>query len=30
VSFDVVPGSAVLVEDSGDEPETAAPVAKPQ
>jgi hypothetical protein len=24
VSFDVVPGSAVLVEDSGDEPETAA------
>jgi hypothetical protein len=23
VSFDVVPGSAVLVEDSGDEPETA-------
>jgi hypothetical protein len=25
VSFDVVPGSAVLVEDSGDEPETPAP-----
>jgi len=25
VSFDIVPGSAVLVEDSGDEPETAAP-----
>ena len=25
VSFDIVPGSAVLVEDSGDEPETSAP-----
>ena len=25
VSFDIVPGSAVLVEDAGDEPETAAP-----
>ena len=32
VSFDIVPGSAVLVEDSGDEPETAAPAteAKPK
>jgi hypothetical protein len=32
VSFDIVPGSAVLVEDAGDEPETAAPVteAKPK
>jgi len=32
VSFDVVPGSAVLVEDSGEEPETpaAAPQAKPK
>jgi hypothetical protein len=29
VSFDVVPGSAVLVEDSGDEPETPATDAKP-
>ncbi len=28
VSFDVVPGSAVLVEEAGDEPETAAPAAK--
>ena len=28
VSFDVVPGSAVLVEDAGDEPETAAAAAK--
>jgi hypothetical protein len=28
VSFDIVPGSAVLVEDSGDEPETAAGEAK--
>jgi hypothetical protein len=28
VSFDIVPGSAVLVEDSGDEPETPAPAAK--
>ena len=27
VSFDVVPGSAVLVEDSGDEPETPAAAA---
>jgi hypothetical protein len=27
-SFDIVPGSAVLVEDSGDEPETPAPEAK--
>ena len=26
VSFDIVPGSAVLVEDSGDEPETAVPM----
>ena len=32
VSFDIVPGSAVLVVDAGDEPETAAPVteAKPK
>jgi hypothetical protein len=32
VSFDIVPGSAVLVEDSGDKPETpaAAPEAKPK
>jgi hypothetical protein len=32
VSFDIVPGSAVLVEDAGDEPETAAPAkeAKPK
>ena len=32
VSFDVVPGSAVLVEDAGEEPETpaAAPQAKPK
>jgi hypothetical protein len=32
VSFDIVPGSAVLVEDSGDEPETPAPAteAKPK
>jgi hypothetical protein len=29
VSFDIVPGSAVLVEDAGDEPETAATDAKP-
>ena len=29
VSFDIVPGSAVLVEDTGDEPEAAAPEAKP-
>jgi len=28
VSFDVVPGSAVLVEDAGDEPETPAAVSK--
>jgi hypothetical protein len=28
VSFDIVPGSAVLVEDSGEEPETAAPAAE--
>lgn len=28
VSFDVVPGSVVLVEDSGDEPETPAPSAE--
>jgi hypothetical protein len=28
VGFDVVPGSAVLVEDAGDEAETAAPTAK--
>jgi hypothetical protein len=28
VSFDIVPGSAVLVEDAGDEPETAAPATK--
>jgi hypothetical protein len=28
ISFDVVPGSAVLVEDAGDEPETAAGAAK--
>ena len=27
-SYDIVPGSAVLVEDSADEPETAAPAAK--
>jgi hypothetical protein len=30
VSFDIVPGSAVLVEDSGDEPETPAADAKPK
>ncbi len=32
VSFDIVPGSAVLVEDAGDEPETTAPAvdAKPK
>ena len=32
MSFDIVPGSAVLVEDSGDEPETATPAteAKPK
>ncbi len=30
VSFDLVPGSAVLVEDSGDEGETPAPDAKPK
>ena len=30
VGFDIVPGSAVLVEDSGDEPETPAPDAKPR
>jgi hypothetical protein len=30
VGFDLVPGSAVLVEDSGDEPETPAPDAKPK
>ena len=30
VSFDLVPGSAVLVEDSGDETETAAADAKPK
>jgi hypothetical protein len=29
VSFDIVPGSAVLVEDGGDEPEAAAVEAKP-
>ncbi|MGA2560463.1 MAG: hypothetical protein ABSF17_12350 [Terracidiphilus sp.] len=29
VSFDIVPGSAVLVEDGGDEPEAAAAEAKP-
>jgi hypothetical protein len=29
VSFDIVPGSAVLVEDAGDEPESAATDAKP-
>jgi hypothetical protein len=29
-SFDVVPGSAVLVEDAGEEPETAAPGAVPK
>jgi len=28
VSFDLVPGSAVLVEDSGDEPETSAAAPK--
>jgi hypothetical protein len=30
VSFDIVPGSAVLLEDSGDEPEATAPEAKPK
>jgi hypothetical protein len=32
VSFDIVPGSAVLVEDAGDDVETAAPAteAKPK
>jgi hypothetical protein len=30
VSFDLVPGSAVLVEDAGDEAETAVPEAKPK
>jgi hypothetical protein len=30
VSFDIVPGSAVLVEDAGDEAETPAPEAKPK
>ncbi|MDR3751833.1 MAG: hypothetical protein P4K94_10150 [Terracidiphilus sp.] len=30
VSYDIVPGSAVLVEDSGDEPETPAPETKPK
>jgi len=30
VSFDIVPGSAVLVEDSGDEPETPAPAPQPK
>jgi hypothetical protein len=29
VSFDVVPGSAVLVEETGDDPETPAAEAKP-
>lgn len=29
VAFDIAPGSAVLVEDSADEPETAEPAAKP-
>ncbi len=28
VSFEIVPGSALLVEDAGDEPETAAPAAE--
>jgi hypothetical protein len=30
VSFDIVPGSAVLVEEAGDEAETSAPDAKPK
>lgn len=30
IGFDIVPGSAVLVEDSGDEPETPAPDTKPR
>jgi hypothetical protein len=30
VSYDIVPGSAVLVEDSNDEPETPAAEAKPK
>ncbi len=30
VSFDIVPGSAVLVEDSGDETETPVSEAKPK
>jgi hypothetical protein len=30
VSFNIVPGSAVLVEESGDEAETPAPEAKPK